>query len=83
MTIPMAVDIRFHKWDDILKMPQPDPAMQVATVFWHFARGMALAGTGKMKEAEAEYKIIAEAEKNTPPKTQSSMSRSTTRPKTS
>ena len=66
MTIPMAVDIRFHKWADILKMPQPDPAMQVATVFWHFARGMALAGTGKVKEAEADYAIIAEAEKITP-----------------
>ncbi len=66
MTIPMAVDIRFHKWADILKMPQPDPAMQVTTVFWHFARGMALAGTGKVKEAEADYAIIAEAEKTTP-----------------
>jgi hypothetical protein len=66
MTIPMAVDIRFHQWADILKMPQPDPAMQVTTVFWHFARGMALAGTGKVKEAEADYAIIAEAEKITP-----------------
>jgi tetratricopeptide (TPR) repeat protein len=66
MTIPMAVDIRFHKWADILKMPQPDPAMQVTTIFWHFARGMALAGTGKVKEAEADYAIIAEAEKITP-----------------
>ena len=28
MTIPMAVDIRFHRWDDILKMPQPIPTMQ-------------------------------------------------------
>src|SRR5580700_2790087 len=47
MTIPMAVDVRFHRWDDILKMPQPDPAMNTTTVFWHFSRGMALAATGK------------------------------------
>jgi tetratricopeptide (TPR) repeat protein len=67
MTIPMAVDIRFHQWDDILKMPAPDPSMQTTTVFWHFARGMALAGTGKTSEAEAEYRIVAEAEKKTPP----------------
>jgi tetratricopeptide (TPR) repeat protein len=66
MTIPMAVDVRFHQWDDVLKMPQPDPAMKTATVFWHFSRGMALAGTGKVSEAEAEYKIVADAEKNTP-----------------
>ena len=67
MTIPMAVDLRFHQWDDILKMPAPDPSMQTTTVFWHFARGMALAGTGKTSEAEAEYGIVAEAEKKTPP----------------
>ncbi len=24
MTIPIAVDVRFHKWDDILKMPKPN-----------------------------------------------------------
>ena len=67
MTIPMAVDIRFHKWDDILKMPQPDPSMQTTTGFWHFARGLALAGTGKVSEAEAECKIVSDAEKATPP----------------
>jgi tetratricopeptide (TPR) repeat protein len=66
MTIPMAVDVRFHRWDDILKMPQPDPAMNTTTVFWHFSRGMALAATGKVSQAEAEYKIVADAEKNTP-----------------
>jgi tetratricopeptide (TPR) repeat protein len=67
MTVPMAVNIRFHKWSDILAMPQPDPAMKITTGFWHFARGMALAGTGKLSEAEAEYKIVSEAEQNTPP----------------
>jgi tetratricopeptide (TPR) repeat protein len=67
MTIPMAVDVRFHRWSEILAMPQPDPAMQIATGYWHFAHGMALAGTGKVSEAEAEYKIVSEAEQNTPP----------------
>src|SRR5579862_5266118 len=61
MTIPMAVDIRFHRWDDILAMKQPDPDMKITTVFWHFARGMAYAGKGKVDEAEAEYKIVADA----------------------
>ncbi len=67
MTIPIAVEIRFHRWDDILKMPQPDPAMKTTTVFWHFARGMASAATGKVGDAEAEYKVVSEAEANTPP----------------
>ncbi len=66
MTIPMAVDIRFHKWNHILAMPKPDPSMQATTGFWHFARGMALAGTGKITEAEAEYKIVSDAQAATP-----------------
>ena len=67
MTIPMAVEVRFHHWNEILKMPAPDPAMKTATVFWHFGRGLAMAGTGKIADAEAEYKIVSEAEAATPP----------------
>jgi len=67
MTIQVAVEIRFHHWNELLKMPQPDAAMKTATVFWHFARGMALAGTGKITDAEAEYKIVSAAEAATPP----------------
>ena len=67
MTVPLAVEVRFHKWNEILKAPQPDPAMHTATVFWHFARGLALAGTGKLEEAEAEHKFVVEAEEKTPP----------------
>jgi tetratricopeptide (TPR) repeat protein len=67
MTIPLAVELRFHHWDNILKMPQPDPAMKTTTVFWHFARGMALTAKGSGSEAEAEYKMVSDAEAATPP----------------
>ena len=67
MTIPIAVEIRFHHWNEILKMPAPDPAMKTASVFWHFGRGLALTGTGKMDEAVQEYKIVSDAEAATPP----------------
>jgi tetratricopeptide (TPR) repeat protein len=66
LTIPIAVNVRFHKWDEILKMPKPSPELQTETVFWHFARGMALAGKGKPDEAQADYQVVADAEKNTP-----------------
>src|ERR1700682_2061570 len=67
MTVPLAIEVRFHKWNESLKAPQPDPAMHTATVCWHFARGLALLGTGKLEEAEAEHKFVAEAEEKTPP----------------
>jgi len=67
LTVPMAVEIRFHHWNEILKMPAPDATMKTATVFWHFGRGLALAGTGKLTEADAEYRTVADAEEATPP----------------
>jgi tetratricopeptide (TPR) repeat protein len=66
MTVPLAVEARFHKWNEILKTPQPDESMQTATIFWHFARGLALTAAGKTEEAEAEHKIVVEAEEKTP-----------------
>jgi tetratricopeptide (TPR) repeat protein len=65
-TIPLAVEVRFHHWKEILQAPQPGAEFKTATMFWHFARGMALAGTGKVQEAEAEYKIVGDAEATTP-----------------
>jgi tetratricopeptide (TPR) repeat protein len=67
MTIPMAVNVRFHKWDAILAMKPPDAELKTTVGFWHFARGMALAGKGRIDEAEAEYKVVAAAEKATSP----------------
>lgn len=67
MTVPMAVEVRFQKWDQILAMPQPAAALKTTTIYWHFARGMAQAGKGKITEAEAEYKIVSEAAEKTSP----------------
>ena len=67
MTIPLAVEVRFQKWDKILSTKEPDPSMKVVGVFWHFARGMALAAQGKTADAEAELKIVHSAVEQTPP----------------
>src|SRR5262249_15632192 len=58
---------RFQKWDQILAMPQPAASMQTTTIYWHFARGMALAAKGKVTEAEAELQIVHQAAEKTPP----------------
>ena len=67
MAVPIVTRVRFQKWDEIMAMPAPDASMQGATVIWHFARGMALAAKGKVAEAEAEHKLVAKAEHDTPP----------------
>jgi tetratricopeptide (TPR) repeat protein len=67
MTVPIAVEVRFQKWDQILSMPQPAAAMKTTTTYWHFARGMALAAKGKVSDAEAEHKLVETAAEQTPP----------------
>ena len=66
LAIPIAVQVRFHRWANILQMPQPDASMKTVTSFWHFARGLAFANTGKLQEAEAEHKALSEIAAATP-----------------
>jgi tetratricopeptide (TPR) repeat protein len=66
LTIPTAVQLRFEKWDAVLKTPQPDASLPVATTFWHYAQGMALASTGKPDQAEKERQTVEAALNATP-----------------
>jgi tetratricopeptide (TPR) repeat protein len=51
---PLMVDLRFHRWHDILQAPAPKTERQLHRAFWQYARSMALAGQGKLHEAVAE-----------------------------
>jgi tetratricopeptide (TPR) repeat protein len=66
MTVSFLVEVRFHNANEILKLPRPDPSLQLTTAIWHFARGLALASTGKLDEAETEYRLVSEAQEKTP-----------------
>ncbi|MGE5177232.1 MAG: tetratricopeptide repeat protein [Hyphomicrobiales bacterium] len=50
--------VRFGKWEEILAMPAPPDGMRIAAGFWHYARGMALAATGKFDGASAEQDSV-------------------------
>jgi tetratricopeptide (TPR) repeat protein len=52
---------RFGRWDEVLKAKEPSKETPITNALWHWARGMALAATGKMNEAEAELKILVAA----------------------
>jgi tetratricopeptide (TPR) repeat protein len=58
--------VRFHKWDEVLKQPEPDKAIRYTNLIWHFAQGMAHTATGKLDKAENELLTIREIIKNTP-----------------
>lgn len=47
VTAALLVPVRFRDWDKVLATPEPDRAHKTLHNLWHFARGMALASTGK------------------------------------
>jgi tetratricopeptide (TPR) repeat protein len=51
---PTLIQIRFHRWDDILASTAPEATMTITRALWHFARGLARAAQGKTDEAETE-----------------------------
>ena len=63
--VPMGLHalIRFGRWDDILAEPLPDdPELYtVTTAMLHYARGVALAATGQVDEADAERDLFRAA----------------------
>ena len=67
---PLMVDLRFHRWDDILTTPDPDPNRHLHRAFRQYARAMALAGKGKLAEAVAEQKQFESLRKAVPPESQ-------------
>ena len=63
---PIFVLVRFHRWDEVLKLPPPNPSLSMTTAFWHFARGTAFAAKGQIAMADAERKLLDTARKETP-----------------
>jgi tetratricopeptide (TPR) repeat protein len=52
---------RFGKWSEILAEPPPTPGLRYVRGAWHYARGLALAGTGRFTEATTESDSVAAA----------------------
>ncbi len=53
---PMMVDLRFHRWDTLLATPEPTRRRALSHAFWRYARAMAYAAQGKVREAAAEQR---------------------------
>ena len=60
ITMKTSVLLRFGRHDEILALTPPPADHPVEAAWWHFARGVALARTGKAEEAANERKTMAE-----------------------
>jgi len=61
MTMSTSVLLRFHRYDDVLKLAKPGGDRPVLLAWWHFARGVAYAQTGDLDGARTERTALAAA----------------------
>jgi tetratricopeptide (TPR) repeat protein len=57
---------RFSKWDEILKEPAPPKDLRYTTGVWHYVRGLAYTGQGKLDSAAVERDKLLAIAKATP-----------------
>jgi len=70
---PIFVLVRFHRWDEVLKLPRPNPGLAMTTAFWHFARGSAYAASGQIEMAQTERRSLETARQEMPADTEFSL----------
>ncbi len=60
LILPMLTSATFGDWESVLAAPMPSADLDNATAMAHYARGTALAATGRASEAESELQAIHE-----------------------
>jgi tetratricopeptide (TPR) repeat protein len=63
----LYVLLRFAKWEELLKLPVPDPKWTILSALSHFGRAVAHAALDHVADAEQERTAYAEARKAIPP----------------
>jgi tetratricopeptide (TPR) repeat protein len=59
--VPYHALVRFGKWDEILREPEPAEWKRVTRTLHHYARGIALAATDRVAAAEREQELFTAA----------------------
>jgi tetratricopeptide (TPR) repeat protein len=58
LTVTPLIRLRFNRYEEILKQPEPDPKLFGINAVWHFTRGMAYAATSETAKAENEREVF-------------------------
>ena len=64
---PIAVLVRFGRWDEVLTQPAPPREWSYTTGFWHYARGIAFNAKGQASEARGELGALEAVVQSVPP----------------
>ena len=67
MTVMPLTLVQFNRWNEIERLPRPDPSLVATTAVWHFARGMAFEANGRTTDAAREHSALVAAAKSVTP----------------
>ena len=62
----LFVPLRFHRWDEALEAPEPNPKVHMTHALWRYARALAFCGKRQRANAVAEQALFADSRKNVP-----------------
>ncbi|MBK6266161.1 hypothetical protein JKA74_14040 [Marivirga sp. S37H4] len=71
--IPYYLLVKFGQWDKILSLKKPEIDLGYPTATWHYARGMAFVGKGKLEEAHKELQQLEKIKGNAEPEKETNM----------
>ena len=57
-SLPLQIMARFHRWNEILAVPQPEASQPVTTVAWRYARALAAANNSNRDQARNELAAL-------------------------
>lgn len=66
LAVPWHVMVRFGRWDEVLAEPAPPADQFGPRAFWHYARGIAYAATGRVAAAQEELIAFRAAQQAVP-----------------
>ena len=66
MPTAIHVLVRFGRWEDILKEPEPAEYLPMSRSIWHYARALAYASTNRVDQAEIEQQEFLEQKEQVP-----------------
>jgi len=61
---PLLADVRFGRWEEVVKTPQPAEDLPYLQALWHYGQGMAAARQGRMEDAKRHHEALKPATAN-------------------
>ncbi len=55
---PMVTNVRFKDWEAALAVPLPNERLTLLRGIWHYSRGLAYVGLGRLDQADAEFEAL-------------------------